>query len=258
VEGHVPPELIEVDEEEPLQANATGQDVFPPADLNRLWVVGYEPGVGFVHLADAPIQLGRFGGTRLSLDKRSPYDPGAYDAIAAAVQAVPEIGSWVLDFDNSIPATVQAYLDAGRPSEAGELPPVLFHGTSSEAADRILEDGYGLVPRGETGVEAAYGAAMSAGAGSPDVVHLASGYALGPARFAARDAARVHGGHPVILEVDASALDERRLRPDDDSDAADWIESMKTMGTLAYAGIIPASALRVGFELGASGEWVAS
>lgn len=227
-----------------------------PADLGRLWVIGYRPGEGFVgkeEWAQAPIHLARFSKDTLSLERRSPYDPDAYDAVADLVRQLPETSVWTLDFDNSLPATVQDYLDAGRPSEEGELPPVMFHGTSSEAAERILGWDRGLVPRGESGAEAAYGAAMSAGPGSADVVHLASGYALGPAKFAARDAARTHGGHPVILEVDADALDMARLRPDDDSRAADWVGSMKTMGTLAYAGVVPPGALRLAFELGEDG-----
>jgi hypothetical protein len=62
------------------------------------------------------------------------------------------------------------------------------------------------------------------------------------ANFAAAHAARVHGGEPVVLEV--LDVDMSKALPDEDSGAKTAEESLAKLGSIAYRGVIPPSAIR--------------
>lgn len=219
---------------------------FPPKNVHKLWFADfYEDGTEADPYHGAQIRIGRFSEGVLSIGLMSPYAPPVYDLLSRVVEEVPEIATWKLDFDNGLDSTVGEYLDAGRPSEEGELPPVLFHGTSTAVLNDIKR--HGIAPRRVTGTVPVFGAEV-AGVGCSDRVYLASGYALGPAKFAAADAARVLGGDPIVLAVDADALDPQRLSPDEDSGREDWVGSMWVMGTMSYRGVIPPEAVTLAFE----------
>ena len=225
--------------------------LFPPENLYSLWVAQfYDDGTQADYEPD--VRVGHFfvGKRRLSLDLLSPYSPTVYDVLHSMVAKVPEIATWELDFDNSLDSTVGEYLEMGRPSEDGELPPVLFHGTSTAVLDDIMRRG--IAPRDVTGSVPVYGAEGTMegiGVGHAGRIYLASGYALGSAKYAARSAARMLGGDAVILAVDADALDHGLLRPDEDSGSNDWIASVWRTGTLAYEGTVQPKAISLAFRL---------
>ena len=100
----------------------------------------------------------------------------------------------------------------------------------------------GLVPRQISGSSGSYGAssvrALSRGMFNYLTIH--PDYAT---REAATQAARNHGGLPLILKIDSSAIDPTRLFPDEDARAETWEESMHKIGTIAYKGIIQNSSI---------------
>jgi hypothetical protein len=162
--------------------------------------------------------------------------PGFINALREIVWEYPEAGSFKIKFDGPWQTVSDVLARASRS-------PVLFlHGTSSTAWDRIQEQG--LLPRKRSGSRPAYGAHLShAAAADPEAVYLTT--QLGTASWAARDAARTHGGEPTILEVDARDLDEDKLEPDEDSRSASWRESLETMGSVKYKGQIPPRSIRI-------------
>jgi len=120
----------------------------------------------------------------------------------------------------------------------------LYHGTSSVFLESILEKG--LLPRKYTGISnwdiSEFWIDLSS---DPELVYLAS--TPEKARNIGSQAAEIHGGKPVVLEVRVSSYN---LFPDEDSGPAivlrgDWRESLEVRGTCAYRGIIPPRNIRV-------------
>lgn len=162
--------------------------------------------------------------------------PGFIRALRAIALEYPEARSFKIKFDGPWQTVSDVLARAS-------MSPVLFlHGTSSTAWARIQEQG--LLPRKRSGSEPAYGARLShTAAADPEAVYLTT--QLGTASWAARDAARTHGGEPTILEVDARDLDENKLEPDEDSRSTSWRESLETMGSVKYKGQISPGSIRI-------------
>ena len=165
--------------------------------------------------------------------ERTALHPTVREELQSLVDVLPEVADFSVVFDG---------FDARRLGDFIDSDPVVthwYHGTSSEAWKAIQQEG--LLPRSQTGAEATY-AGLSAPEGDPRYTYLAADPG-NDVRFAAREAAKKHGGEPVILEisVDGVVLDD--LEPDEDAGVDSWEESLAYMGTVRYGGPIPASAI---------------
>jgi RNA:NAD 2'-phosphotransferase (TPT1/KptA family) len=137
--------------------------------------------------------------------------------------------------------TVQYWLDQQRTEPKANLPKYFYHGTSTNLYNMFIKE-QGLVPRQISGSSGSYGAssARALSRGMFNYLTIHPDYAT---REAATQAARNHGGLPLILKIDSSAIDPTRLFPDEDARAETWEESMHKIGTIAYKGIIQNSSI---------------
>lgn len=165
-------------------------------------------------------------------------DPGLREALAEIVAKYPEAADFDLRFDGPW-MKVGDYLRSNleNPQEI-----VFLHGTSVKAWERIRRQG--LRPRRQHGGPAAYGAHISRAPQSDrGAVYLTT--QQGTAWFAARDAARVMGSEPVVLEI--KGVDTSRLEADEDSRLlpSAWKRSLETLGSVKYRGTIPPELISV-------------
>jgi len=171
-----------------------------------------------------------------SVEGATEQSPWFISALREIVWDYPEAAAFFIRFDGPW-RTVAEVLE-----RATDSVPRFLHGTSTVAWERIQRQG--LAPRAQSGAQPAYGAHLSRAAKSDErCVYLTT--QLGAASWAANDAARVHGGEPIILEVDASGIDEARLAGDEDSESESWRESMHRMGCVKHLGRIDPKHIRV-------------
>ena len=136
--------------------------------------------------------------------------------------------------------TVQYWLDQQRTDPKANLPEYFYHGTCTNLYNMFIKE-QGLVPRQISGSSGSYGASARAlSRGMFNYLTIHPDYAT---REAATQAAKNHGGIPLILKIDSSAIDPTRLFPDEDARAETWEESMHKIGTIAYKGIIQNSSI---------------
>lgn len=137
--------------------------------------------------------------------------------------------------------TVQYWLDQQRTEPKVNLPKYFYHGTSTNLYNMFIKE-QGLVPRQISGSSGSYGAssvkALSKGMFNYITIH--PDYAT---REAAIQASTNHGGLPLIIKIDSTAIDPTKLYPDEDAGAETWEESIQKIGTVAYKGIIPKSSI---------------
>jgi len=160
--------------------------------------------------------------------------PGFLKALGGIVRRHPEASSWELAFDGPF-VPVAELLGRGSGPGVRWASVVFYHGTSERAWEQIRRQG--LRPRSGTNVEPAYGIGVGAEPGRVDAVYLTT--QTGMARWAARDAARMTGGAPVVLRV--RGIDGDKARADGDSGEATAEASLGRMGSIAYVGDVPAS-----------------
>lgn len=158
------------------------------------------------------------------------HHQGFNKALEEILDTFPELNDFWISYDGPLkPITTQTV----------DLSNITFyHGTSSTVLDRILEEG--LKPRSETNVNPAYGVGK-AGEGRPDAVYLTT--QIGMANFAAKDAAKVMGGDPVVLTI--TGIDLSKAMADEDSGETDPVKSLETLGSIAYIGSIPPSKIHL-------------
>jgi len=173
----------------------------------------------------------------LSVEGATEHHAGFRRALKEMVKEYPELLDFVVSFDG--PYIPVSKLVGEHEQTVNWKGITFYHGTSSWAADRILWEG--LRPRSATNVEPAYGAASSAASGRADAIYLTS--QLQMAHFAARDAAKVHKGDPVVLEV--KGIDADYVAADEDSKETDAAKSLARIGSIAYLAPIPANRIRV-------------
>lgn len=142
--------------------------------------------------------------------------------------------------------TVQYWLDQQRTDPKANLPEYFYHGTCTNLYNMFIKE-QGLVPRQISGSSGSYGASVKAlSRGMFNYLTIHPDYAT---REAALQAARNHGGLPLILKINSHAIDPTRLFPDEDArtetweEVETWEESMKKIGTVAYKGIIQNSSI---------------
>jgi hypothetical protein len=182
------------------------------------------------------------------LEGATQTHPGFRKALRQIVKAYPEIESFSVVFDGP-PVSVRQLSKSG-PSSLDWRKMVLYHGTSGEAYEAISRQG--LRPRRQTGMGAVYGTVgASASQGRTDAVYLTN--QIGTARMAALQAAKMHGGDPVVLAV--RGLDPGRVLPDEDSGEDTAERSLHRIGAIAYRGSIPPEEITL-LEYKDRGAWV--
>lgn len=133
-----------------------------------------------------------------------------------------------------------------------EMPRYFYQGTSESRWDTI--EIQGLIPRIKTNVQPAYGdQTSSARESNPNYVYLA-GNPDAKTRFAAHDAARLDKSSPVILKIDSRGMDIENLRPDEDSNAKNWQDSLSIMNSIGYEGEIDPEFVTL-YKTFANGKW---
>jgi hypothetical protein len=137
--------------------------------------------------------------------------------------------------------TVQYWLDQQRTEPKANLPKYFYHGTSTNLYNMFIKE-QGLVPRQISGSSGSYGAS-SVRALSRAMFNYLTIHPDYATREAATQAAKNHGGLPLILKIDSYAIDPTRLFPDEDARTESWEESMHKIGTIAYKGIIQNSSI---------------
>ena len=172
----------------------------------------------------------------LMVDRATEHHRGFMKALNKISQKHPEILSYWISFDGpwklvSDLVTVRSQFDWSRI--------IFLHGTSSVVYDKFIKTG-GLKPRGDTGSAPTHGSTTSAKPSLPDRVYLST--QEGTAKFAAYDAARSHGGQPLILQI--QGINGALVAPDEDSKKNTAVESLALMGAIAYIGTIPASKIK--------------
>lgn len=171
---------------------------------------------------------------KISIDNLSSYHPDARKITQDLYSILPEIGGYALNFDGHEVGTVNEFIG----EEHSEYPEQWYHGTSTWHYEKIKEEG--LQPRTSSGVSPSY-FNLSAPAGEEDSVYL-SGDDGNDVRFAARSAMQVarNAGHedarPIILKIHEDALNPNKMKPDEDSDASNWKDSLIRTGTIRYIG----------------------
>lgn len=171
----------------------------------------------------------------ISIDE-SPYHPMMKKALKILVRQKPYLAHKPLDFDGWSPGTLAEFIKSPEPIHPKDtLPKFMYHGTSYHRWERIREEG--LSPQSESGAE--YGAEpVSAPLANPDYVYLV-GTIGAAARIYSRDVSRKEtGSFPVILKINTKNLDYRKLRPDEESKARTWQDSLHGLNTIAYEGTI--------------------
>lgn len=183
-----------------------------------------------------PIINGYFSSNKVSIDQ-SPYHSYMKRAVSTLAKQFPSTVSYKIDFDGWSPGTVAEYLKDKSLHQSKEvLPKFLYHGTSYHRWESIQKEG--LKPRSQTEVSPAYGAAMEhALPADPNQVYLSATFG-NAVRFASRDASGSDKSKPVVLRIDSSGLNYRKLRPDVDSQSGSWEKSFQWIGTVGYEGSI--------------------
>jgi hypothetical protein len=192
----------------------------------------------------APAMAAENGHRNFSVEGATETHEGFRHALKEIIGQFPELRSWAIKFDGPwLPVTGML-----GPSGFDWASWPFLHGTATVALLRISQQG--LCPRTVTGMPAAYGTRAHAGAGRPDLLYLTT--QLGMARFAARDAAKAHGGTPLVLTV--GGLDRRLVRPDEDAGESQARASLDRLGSIGYAGCVPPDHLRPTWMLRGN-EW---
>ena len=182
-----------------------------------------------------------------SVEGATENNAGFRKALKAIVADYPEVADFWLSFDGPM-KPVRDVLGLSDSDSWDGL--VFLHGTSTTFLPTIEKNG--LRPRGQTSVKPAYGHGSNAKPSNPDLLYFTTQETM--AKFAARAAAAVHGGEPVILEV--RNLDKAKAEPDEDSREKTAEASLARMGSIGYRGRVSASQVKARRPLAASARLV--
>ena len=151
--------------------------------------------------------------------------------------------------------TVGYWMSRPESKLANKLPKYFYHGTSTNLWYDGIK-GKGLVPRDIIGSSGSYGAMSATSLSREGLVYLSADPDFAT-REASSQAARRHGGLPLIIRVSTEGLDAAKFMPDEDTQVRTAQESLDIASTLAYKGRIPASNLEPFLMLRKKGEkWV--
>ena len=115
------------------------------------------------------------------------------------------------------------------------MPEVFVHGTDYKTGLRILEKG--LLPRSQSKRKAAYGTHFAKSLEDRVYLYANVGSAALAAYQVTTHKSKETDLKAVILKI--TIPDETLLVPDEDANAPNWIESLWTLGSVAYSGAIP-------------------
>jgi len=184
---------------------------------------------------------------RLYVDNATHRLKGFRSALIDIVKQYPQMIDGVLNFDSG-QKTIKELIDAPNGVKYDWSKVEFFHGTSTLFWPNIVR--HGLLPRSVTNVKPTHGAVYHARPGKVNAVYLTAGTT--PALLAARDAARLHGGEPLVLSI--KGINPKYMEPDEDSGLDTAEESLQAHGLVAYVGKIPSSKIRV-YRTFKDGKW---
>lgn len=180
--------------------------------------------------------------TKIHFDGMSGSHPNILPALDFVLSINQDFANSQLRFDNNPKITLKEFIKERQGSERSALPDKLYHGTSLKAAMKIVREG--LLPREITGVSAKY-MSVQANESQSDRVYLCTKDSLGPARFAAAQAAAKDNSKPVILEIDTTMLSNEYFAADEDSKSGTWEDSIAIMGSASYVGSIGMGSVKI-------------
>jgi len=165
------------------------------------------------------------------------YNPGFREALCQMVDKYPELVDYLITFDGP-PKSIVELLNPAVCADWGDIE--FLHGTSGTLLEPISAKG--LLPRDITGMPSTYGSEITrAKPGRMDAIYLTT--QMGMARFAARDACRLHGGNLLILSI--VGIDSCNAIPDIDSGELTAELSLQRIGAIGYVGHIPPQIIRI-------------
>ena len=191
---------------------------------------------------------------KVDVEYATEYHPKIQPAFAALLQYAPGLADYQVTFDGPAKHTVRL-LANGLTHDEDWIVLTWYHGTSSHYANIAIQDG--LKPRATSGVEPSFVGGSKES--QPHLVYLSADDG-NDVRHAAREANRKTRNlgiesSPVILKIDARQLNPSKYTPDEDSGGITWEDSLHTMGTIGYKGIIPARAISVHMAIGDDNDW---
>lgn len=187
--------------------------------------------------------------TNVSVDNATEHHRGFRKALKEIVREYPELLDFDIAFDGAA-KPLGPFVGVAAPARVNWSSIVFYHGTSTEIWERYISK-KGLVPRGESGSAPAAGHGSSANPSKPDRVYLTT--QVGLAHFAALDAAKVHGGQPMVLVI--KGVNGDLMVADEDSGKSTAEGSLAVMGAVAYMGTIPPSKIHPDSYLPPQGSW---
>ena len=182
---------------------------------------------------------------RIDLKNISPQSTEFRRIVKAIKSKYPDIENWNVEGNshmqsaNSRSRTVGYWLSRPEIRLANKMPKYFYHGTSTNIWYEGIKQ-KGLIPRNITGSSGSFGSGNIAFLSYDDHVYLATDPDAAT-RTAAKQAARQHGGKPLIIRIETTGLDPDKLEPDEDTDATTAQTSVDISSTLAYKGRIPAN-----------------
>jgi len=180
----------------------------------------------------------------MSVEGATEYDPSFRGDLQEMSDSYPELLELKVRFDGAPMSIRELVSHSVTPISSV----IWLHGTSDSLLSSIERDG--LRPRSTTGVRPSF-----VGGAKPSLsshVYLTTQENM--ARMAARSAAKVHGGKPVVLRIDVPQKTSL-FRPDEDSGRLTAQESLSRIGSVAYDGAISPSRIVVHERL-CDGGWV--
>lgn len=179
--------------------------------------------------------LGLINGT-LAVEGATEHHSGFRKALPEMVAQYPELLDLLVSFDGPSKSLKDLLGD----QTAGIAETVFLHGTSTVAWEKIKHEG--LRPRSESLSCPTFGArGQTAPEGDCTRIYLTT--QEGVAHFAARDAAALHGGQPLVLQV-GPGLNPSYCGADEDSGKVDAESSLAAMGNITYRRSIPPNLIK--------------
>ena len=182
--------------------------------------------------------------TSLMIEGMSDTHPHLIKTLEFLMQVDEKFKFANLRLDNNPKISVEDFVKQN--SIKNGMPEFLYHGTSSDAASSIFKRG--LLPRDLSNQDSKYKSIQS-GESLSDRVYLCTFGNIGSAKFAARQSASVDYSKPVILKIATQTLLRENLRPDEDSKASTWEDSMNSMGSLSYIGVINPNLIEIELDM---------
>ena len=182
----------------------------------------------------------------IDLQGLSPQSTQFHRIINAIKSKYPDIENWKVNHyfmaahmssASNRYRTVGFWLSKPEIRLANKMPQFFYHGTSTNLWYEGIKQ-RGLLPKKLTGSAGSYGSQNIQALSHDDLVYLATDPDAAT-REAAKQAAKKHGGLPLIIRINTTGLDPNKLAPDEDTNQQSAQASIDIASTLAYQGKIP-------------------